>query len=259
MKRRWLAFVVAPVAILLGIELVAGLLQRPNRVDPGANSQFLITTQWHQVGDYARSVSLDDDTGCWATAIAQIGHFHQVMPVGAIEYETSSGSQVRIDLDSFDFDHAIFVDEIDSDTTGEARDQVAEYIYAVACILHTDFGASGYLEHETFVDRVEGHLGCAVAFHEYDKARFLEERDEITALVRREIRSERPLMLYFDNGKDFGHAAVVDGFIDTNGTALVHLNMGWGGRHDGWYDLFERFIGVRDDLQNRFLITITPR
>lgn len=31
-----------------------------------------------------------------------------------------------------------------------------------------------------------------------------------------------------------------------------------GGNHDGWYDLFHRIAGVRDDLETRFLITIKP-
>jgi len=31
------------------------------------------------------------------------------------------------------------------------------------------------------------------------------------------------------------------------------------GSQDGWYNLFHRIIGVRDDLQTRFLITIKPQ
>jgi len=80
----------------------------------------------------------------------------------------------------------------------------------------------------------------------------------IEALVRTEVDAARPLMIYFDNGKDFGHASVLDGYTEENDTFLVHMNMGWGSRHDGWYDLFGRFIGVRDDLQTRFLVTIQP-
>ena len=31
------------------------------------------------------------------------------------------------------------------------------------------------------------------------------------------------------------------------------------GSQDGWYNLFHRIIGVRDDMQTRFLITIKPQ
>lgn len=78
-------------------------------------------------------------------------------------------------------------------------------------------------------------------------------------MVMTEINANRPLMFYFDNGKDFGHAAVIDGYTQEKNSFLVHLNMGWGGLHDGWYDLFHRIIGVRDDLQTRFFVTINPK
>jgi hypothetical protein len=257
-RRTWMTLVIAGFVLVLGFELAARYLLGPNRIELGEGHPYLLTTRWHQVGDYARFVTLDDDTGCWATAVAQIGHYHGLQPVGTISYRVSEGTPVEVDLDSFDFDHAAFVDEIDSDTPPTSRDQVAGYIYAVAAILYTDFGASGYLEHETLVERIEDHLGCTVSFHRYEKARFLAEKAEVTALVRTEIEARRPLMLYFDDGKDFGHAAVIDGFYETGDSIFVHLNMGWGGRHDGWYDLFDRLFGVRDDLQNRFLIAIAP-
>lgn len=258
MKRKWIIACSILVALLLAMELAAYLLLRPNRVEVENEPHHLLTTRWHQVGDYARFVTLDDDAGCWAAAIAQIAHFHEFCPTGRIEYQTTNGATVRIDLDSVPIDHDEFVDAIDTTTPAEARDQVARYIYSIACILYTNFGGSGYLEHETFVERVEDHLGCAVGFHDYDKARYLAERKTITSLVGEEIAAERPLMLYFDNGDDFGHAAVIDGLIETEDTTLVHLNLGWGGRHDGWYDLFAPIAGVRDDLQNRFLITFDP-
>ena len=258
-RRTWIALGFSACVVVLGLEPAARYLLGPNRIDLGDDHPYLLTTRWHQVGDYARFVSLDDDAGCWATAIAQIGHFHGLQPAGTISYRVSGGAPVDVDLDSFEFDHAAFVDEIDSDTPETARDQVAGYIYAVATVLYTDFGGSGYLEHDTFVERIEKHLGCTVDFHQYEKARFLEEKAGVTSLVRTEIGARRPLMLYFDDGKDFGHAAVIDGFVETREAFLVHLNMGWGGRHDGWYDLFDRLFGVRDDLQNRFLIGVAPR
>lgn len=126
-------------------------------------------------------------------------------------------------------------------------------------MIYTDFGAHGYLQHQTFIERLEKHLECSVEFHEYNKETFSKDRNDIQLLVKREIDSYRPIMLYFDNKDDFGHATVIDGYAQMKNSFLVHLNMGWGGRHDGWYDLFHRIIGIRDDLQTRFLIMIKPR
>ncbi|MCB0731982.1 MAG: C10 family peptidase [Ignavibacteriae bacterium] len=50
----------------------------------------------------------------------------------------------------------------------------------------------------------------------------------------------------------------MDGYIESNDQLLVHLNMGWGGRNDGWYDPFCKIIGLLDDIQNRLLISIMP-
>ena len=101
-------------------------------------------------------------------------------------------------------------------------------------------------EHSSFIRRLEDHMGCVAAIDEYDKADFLQARDEVISLVKQEIDASRPLMLYFDNGDDWGHAAVLDGYVERGDQFIVHLNMGWGGRYDGWYDLFHRIMGVRD-------------
>ncbi|UCG86733.1 MAG: C10 family peptidase [Gemmatimonadota bacterium] len=257
-RRHYLIAIVVAVALLILLDPAANQLQDPNRIDLEGEHRFLLQTTWHQVGGYARFMTQDDDAGCWATAIAQIAHHHRLTPRGNIEYQTSGGHQVSVDLDDYEFDHDRFVSRLDDETPVVSSDQVAKYIYFIAAVLYTDFGAHGYLEHETFVDRLQHHLNVSVEFHEYDKESFLSERTEIQSLVRREIGWSRPIMLYFDNGKDFGHAVVVDGYTEVDETFLVHLNMGWGGRHDGWYDLFRRIIGVRDDMQTRFLITIKP-
>jgi len=151
-----------------------------------------------------------------------------------------------------------FASRLNHDTQEISKEQVAKYLYYIAALIYTDFGSSGYLEHGSMVARLEKHLNCSVKFYEYKKERYLNERDDIENLVMTEINANRPLMFYCDNGKDFGHAAVLDGYSRKKNSFLVHLNMGWGGRHDGWYNLFSRIFGVRDDLQTRFFLTLNP-
>ena len=250
--------ILAVAVIYVGLEVTARLLLAPNRIDLEAEHPYLLETTWHQVGEYARFVPQDDDVGCWATAIAQIAHFHRLNPTGKVRYRTSLGHEVAIGLDDYAYQQDQLVPRIDDTTEAAAREQVARYLFSTAALIYTDFGSSGYLEHETFVERVQKHLGVAVGFHEFTKERFLREQDAIRSLVVGEIDARRPLMLYFDNGKDFGHAAALDGYALVDDRFLVHLNMGSGGKHDGWYDLFDRLIGSRDDLQTRFLVTIAP-
>ncbi len=240
------------------MEVGAAYLARPNLVELEEEEPFLLETTWHQVGDYAQFIPEGEIAGCWSTALAQIGHYHGLMPSGRVEYQTTSGLRVQEDLGNFEFLPDRFVRSIDENTPAESKEQVSKYVFFIASVIHKDFAGEGYLHHETFIDRLEEHLHCSAEFHEYDKESYLQSQDSIAALVRTEIDGGRPLMIYFDNGKDFGHAAVIDGYTVEYETLLVHLNLGWGGRHDGWYDLFGRFIGVRDDLQTRFLVTIEP-
>jgi hypothetical protein len=240
------------------VEAGAAYLARPNLVELGQDQPFLLETSWHQVGDYAQFIPDGEIAGCWSTAVAQIGAYHGLKPTGTIEYRTSAGLEIREDLGSYAFTPSLFSANMDENTSEASKQQIAKYIYLIATVIHKDFAGDGYLHHDTFVERLEEHLGCSAEFHEFDKEGFLRSRPSIESLVRTEIDAGRPLMIYFDNGKDFGHAAVLDGYTEQNDAFLVHLNMGWGGRHDGWYDLFGRFIGVRDDLQTRFLVTIQP-
>jgi hypothetical protein len=256
-RKRYL--VVIAVVLLVFIEVGARVLQRPNRINLNGERPYLLETTWHQEGDYAQFIPVGKVAGCWSTALAQIGHYHRLTPTGTVEYETSGGYRVLTDLDAYEFRHGQIVSRIDDDVPVVSREQVAKYIYTVAVVIHKDFGGDGYLDHQTFVERLESHLDCSVAFHEFGKDGYLRKRDEIRSLVMEEIESRRPIMFYFDNGKDFGHAAVIDGYAEVDDAFVVHLNMGWGGRHNGWYDLFDRITGMRDDLQTRFLVTIKPQ
>ena len=257
-RTRLFSIISVLIVAFVALEAGAAYLARPNLVDLEEKQPFLLETTWHQIGDYARFIPAGEIAGCWSTALAQIGNYHGLIPTGLVEYQTTAGFDVSVDLDSYDFAATTFVSSIQEDTPAESQEQVAKYVYAIAAVIHKDFAGDGYLHHETFVERLEEHLECSAEFHEFDKESYLQSRDSIAALVRTQIDAARPLMIYFDNGKDFGHAAVLDGYTEQNDAFLVHLNMGWGGRHDGWYDLFGRFIGVRDDLQTRFLVTIAP-
>ncbi|MBD3414921.1 MAG: hypothetical protein GF421_10885 [Candidatus Aminicenantes bacterium] len=239
-KSRNVVIILIIVSLFILMEITAHLLQKPNRIDLEEESPFLLKTKWHQIGDYARFVTIDEDVGCWATAIAQIAHYHQINPTGKIEYQTSEGHHISVDLNDYPFRHDLFASRLNHDTPEISKGQVAKYLYYIAALIYTDFGSSGYLEHESMVARLEKHLNCSVKFYEYKKEHYLNEREDIKNLVITEINANRPLMFYFDNGKDFGHATVIDGYTQEKNSFLVHLNMGWGGRHDGWYDLFQK-------------------
>jgi hypothetical protein len=246
------------VAALVILEGIGRHLQRPNRVTPPGNPSFLLTTTWHQIDEYAASAPAGEIVGCWATAIAQIAHHHRLSPKGRMEYTTTSGIQISEDLGSDPFRFDRILPQIDSGSPPESAQETARYIYEVAVAIQKDFGGDGIMAHDGFIGRLRDHLGATAVLHEFTKTEYLESKEEVSDILKSELDEGRPLMLYFDNGKDWGHAAVVDGYVQDGDRLLVHLNMGWEGRDNGWYDPYEKVMGVRDDLENRFVLTIRP-
>lgn len=258
MKKKYIYGILGIVTFYIVLEMSARYLISPNIIEVPESESYLLKTSWNQIDEYAKFVEFDQDAGCWGVAIAQIAHYHKLNPSGIISYLTSNGDSIRVNLDGFDFQHNKFVSSINENTSNESKDQVAKYIYYIASLIYTNYGSSGYIETETMMDRIEEHLGHSVNFYEYSKNDFLSSKSEIENLITGEIDNKRPLMFYFDNGDDFGHAVVIDGYTTFENTFLVHLNQGLGGKYDGWYNPFDKIYGLRDDFQNRFLISLNP-
>jgi hypothetical protein len=77
------------------------------------------------------------------------------------------------------------------------------------------------------------------------------------SMLSEEITNNRPV--YYDGRWTGGHAFVLDGVDDRTGTTgqlFVHLNYGWGGSSDAWYDmgLFWQFC-----LDHHVVLGVCPR
>ena len=97
-------------------------------------------------------------------------------------------------------------------------------------------------------DEIAEHYGCKV-----------ERVDSgLAETTRSELRASRPLIAYFDDilGVNhslgikivrIGHAAFFDGIAEDSGRLIVHVNFGWGGASDGWYE-FKKLAEERELL-----------
>lgn len=109
--------------------------------------------------------------------------------------------------------------------------ETAKYCYQAATILQKDFGQGEYKDISIIPDEVSEHYGCVVertASNLFDK-------------ISSELHSGRPVISYFDDILSIkvvrnGHAAVFDGLAEVNNDVFVHVNFGWGGKSDGWYN-----------------------
>jgi hypothetical protein len=136
--------------------------------------------------------------------------------------------------------------DLGSDTLSERAVQTATYCYRVALVVRKDFGRGEYMDVSIVPHEIAEHYWCSVKRVEPDRGCGLAD------IVRWEIRASRPLVVYFNDILRVrivrtGHAAVVDGIAEDNGRLFVHINFGWGGASDGWYD-FEEIAAERQLL-----------
>ena len=180
-------------------------------------------------------------TGCVATAMAQIMNYHQ-HPVQGNDYQSyrfvpQQGESVRLSA-NFGETTYLWNDMLDSYsedgyTTAQAQAVATLMLHCgVAMQMQYSPSGSGAFTYE-----------AAVAMHHFfcynENIQFL-NRDYFTdsewlQLLHKELEAGRPV-LYSAASGGYGHAFVIDGI---NEQGQVHVNWGWNGDANGYYDLNE--------------------
>jgi hypothetical protein len=197
--------------------------------------------------------------GCWSTTFAQISYYHRLQPSGISNYVCSKGYKIHEDWNQLQFDLNNFENEITDSTSQEVINDMSRYCYSIATIVQKDFGTGRYITKLPPLKKIENQLDVKV--HQYLAYKgLLQSNRKIRNIVIREIEANRPLFMYYRNMdvKGSGHSVVLDGYRFKNKNFEVHLNFGWGGRKDGWYNLFKS-IAVEGDTQLRIFITLQPQ
>lgn len=246
------------LSILVLVLILVLIFISSKKVEP------LLTTKWKQGGDFAKFEPNKDRLGCWSTAFAQILYYHRKSPSGTQRYTCKNGSDIYEDFSTHTFDFSIFVDEFNDTTPMDSIDEVARYCYFCAVVIQKDFFPPDYgymIYGEQRAEEVQEHYGVLTKY--YKPGQGIPRNDPmIKDLIQNELKARRPMMLYLeskpdDEGKKAGHAVVIDGYHLDKGKFLVHLNMGWGGKDDGWYDFYQSIL-IFDNTEFYFLVTINP-
>lgn len=218
---------------------------------------FLLKTEWDQAGIYAKYTPTKVRVGCWSTAVAQILYYHKVLPQGKVSYQCTEGYKIIENLNSYKFNWDLFLNKIDDNTLEKSIDQVAKYSYLTA---EKDFGIGGHvLKGNNFKNLLESHFDCKINEYEFLKGSFLKERNKVVQIIKEEISATRPLAFWFGNQYDWGHAVVIDGYVEKGDLFLVHINQGLGGPGNGIYDLFAPIIPSYGDMYWRAILVIKPK
>ena len=230
----------------------------------------LLTTKWGQDLPYnklcpeytEKGVSTHYVTGCVATAMAQIMNYHKYPLQGAgrysYRYNPGDGATLTLVADfkntTYDWDNML--DEYVAGTYNEVQaNAVATLMYHCGVSVKMNYTKDGSGAYTADACRAlrkyfvyNSNIKC------YDRRFF--PVDEWMQIIYREINDKCPV-LYGGQSSAGGHEFVFDGY-DEDG--LVHVNWGWNGSEDGYFDIAslngfssgQQMVVVRPATDDRF-------
>ena len=232
-------------ALLKGDAQVSGGLAevrqwRAERAGTAAVAPLLDGIKWDQREPYNNMCPLYEGTnrsvtGCVATAMAQVMMYYQYpkeLKTTIKAYNTQTyGIQIP-EISSgatYDWDNML-PDYSKSDYNSAQADAVAKLMYHCGAAVKMDYGPlSGANVTPTILATYFGYDADLMQ----DLTRTVFTLQQWMTLIDNELKAKRPI-LYSGQASDEGHEFVCDG---SDGKGLYHINWGWGGYQDGYFDL----------------------
>ena len=178
-------------------------------------------------------------TGCVATALAQIMAYYKY-PSALMEdipaYTTSTNGYEMPSISKgqiYDWDNILdtYLNSSEYDDTQALA--VAKLMLHVGCALKTNYGNSGSGANSS----TAGEVLAKYFGYDPDNTTSISRKDvtqqEWNNIIYGELEALRPVLVSGSNSS-IGHAFICDG-SDSNG--LFHINWGWGGRYNGYFDI----------------------
>lgn len=232
-------------ALLKGDAQVSGGLAearqwRAERAGTAAVAPLLGGIKWNQRAPYNNMCPLYEGTnrsvtGCVATAMAQVMMYYQYPKKlkSTIESYTTKAYGINIPAiysgATYDWDNML-PDYSKSDYNSAQADAVAKLMYHCGAAVKMDYGpSSGANVTPTILATYFGYDADLMQ----DLTRTVFTLQQWMTLIDNELKAKRPI-LYSGQSSDGGHEFVCDG---SDGKGLYHINWGWGGYQDGYFDL----------------------
>lgn len=232
-------------ALLKGDAQVSGGLAevrqwRAERAGTAAVAPLLDGIKWDQREPYNNMCPLYKGTnrsvtGCVATAMAQVMMYYQYPKElkATIKAYTAKSYGIQIpEISSgatYDWDNML-PDYSKSDYNSAQADAVAKLMYHCGAAVKMDYGPSSRANVTPTI--LATYFGYDADLMQ-DLTRTVFTLQQWMTLIDNELKAKRPI-LYSGQASDEGHEFVCDG---SDGKGLYHINWGWGGYQDGYFDL----------------------
>lgn len=191
--------------------------------------------------------------GCMATAIAQLMryHLHPTEGVGTATFNiTAKGVATTASLRGGDgnggpYEWADMVLDPDASTTDIQRQAIGALCYDAGISIHTSYWStiSTALMKDTTAALVNtfGYSNARNAFNANNAFPLA----NLYAMINPNLDAALPVLVQLKYTVAQKHGVVADGYGYNLGTMYHHLNMGWRGDYDGWYNLPDVQAGSR--------------
>lgn len=205
--------------------------------------------------------STHNAVGCGPAAMAQIMNYYRHPMRGTdsaqvvVKYDQANVT-LSVDFESATYEWDKMIDDYNGEYTRENGEAVALLCYHAAVAAKTNWnGLGGSTYDEDILNAFKNH------FNYNDSARLLNRPlyndEEWMEMVYTMLNAGHPVLysgkdINFEVGILVGHNFIIDGY-DENG--LVHVNWGWQGREDGYFDIATLTVGKLsfDDWQGMYL------
>lgn len=232
-------------ALLKGDAQVSGGLAearqwRAERASSAAVAPLLGGIKWNQMAPYNNMCPSYNGTnravtGCVATAMAQVMMYYQYPKElkATIKAYTAKSYGIQIpEISSgatYDWDNML-PDYSKSDYNSAQADAVAKLMYHCGAAVKMNYGPSSGANVTPII--LATYFGYDADLMQ-DLTRTVFTLQQWMTLIDNELKAKRPI-LYSGQASDGGHEFVCDG---SDGKGLYHINWGWGGYQDGYFDL----------------------
>lgn len=232
-------------ALLKGDAQVSGGLAearqwRAERAGTAAVAPLLGGIKWNQMEPYNNRCPLYKGTnrsvtGCVATAMAQVMMYHQYPKAlkATIEAYTTQSYGIQIPAinsgETYDWDNML-PDYSKSGYSSAQADAVAKLMYHCGAAVEMNYGPSSGANVTPAI--LATYFGYDADLMQ-DLTRTCFTLQQWMTLIDNELKAKRPI-LYSGKSSGGGHEFVCDG---SDGKGLYHINWGWGGYQDGYFDL----------------------
>ena len=211
------------------------------RVEP------LVLTKWDQGNEgtpcYNLYTPFNYYSGCVATAMAQLMYYHTCPPdpVGALSFTIYVyGNDRPEDLlggdllgGTYKWDEMVLDPNVSTSDT--ARQAIGALTHDAGVAVHTDYRASGSGAQAIDIPiALKETFGFSNAIYAYNNSSTIPSPN-LNNMINPNLDAQFPALLAIMG--TIGHAVIVDGYGYNVSTLYHHLNLGWGGAADAWYNL----------------------